>query len=253
MVGAIAEHDALSADAIEGVAVRTGGVPLFIEEATRLMLEGGAHPQPATLQQSLAARLDRLGEVREIAQIGAVIGREFTYRLLQAVAGLPEVPLNAALEKLLDADLLFVDGIAPASSYRFKHALIQEAAYESMLRGKRRQIYAEIASSLARLQPAIVETAPETLATHLERAGDVAGAAEYWQRAGQLAQRNSAYREAIGAYQNALRHMSKQGRPFVDVNRAIASTYFAVGDHELNLNTSRMPRLAAEQAATRSP
>ena len=139
MVGAIAEHDALSADAVEGVAVRTGGVPLFIEEVTRLVLKGATHSIPATLQQSLAARLDRLGEVREIAQIGAVIGREFTYRLLQAVAGLPEVPLNAALEKLLDADLLFVDGIAPASSYQFKHALIQEAAYESMLRSKRRQ------------------------------------------------------------------------------------------------------------------
>jgi predicted ATPase len=208
---------------------------------TRLMLDGGDHAIPATLQQSLAARLDRLGEAREIAQMGAVVGREFTYRLLQAITALPEFELNAALEKLIDADLLFVDGIAPASSYRFKHALIQEAAYESMLRSRRRDIHAEIASSLARLQPAIVETAPETLATHLERAGDAAGAAEYWQRAGQLAQRNSAYREAIGAYQNALRHMSKQGRLFVDVNRAIDS------------NTSRMPRRPPKQAATRSP
>jgi class 3 adenylate cyclase/tetratricopeptide (TPR) repeat protein len=246
MVGAIAERHAFSADAIEGVAVRTGGVPLFIEEVTRLMLEGGDHAIPATLQQSLAARLDRLGEAREIAQMGAVVGREFTYRLLQAITALPEFELNAALEKLIDADLLFVDGIAPASSYRFKHALIQEAAYESMLRSRRRDIHAEIASSLARLQPAIVETAPETLATHLERAGDAAGAAEYWQRAGQLAQRNSAYREAIGAYQNALRHMSKQGRLFVDVNRAIASTYFAVGDHELNLKHLEDAAAAAE-------
>jgi class 3 adenylate cyclase/tetratricopeptide (TPR) repeat protein len=246
MVGAIAERHAFSADAIEGVAVRTGGVPLFIEEVTRLMLDGGDHAIPATLQQSLAARLDRLGEAREIAQMGAVVGREFTYRLLQAITALPEFELNAALEKLIDADLLFVDGIAPASSYRFKHALIQEAAYESMLRSRRRDIHAEIASSLARLQPAIVETAPETLATHLERAGDAAGAAEYWQRAGQLAQRNSAYREAIGAYQNALRHMSKQGRLFVDVNRAIASTYFAVGDHELNLKHLEDAAAAAE-------
>jgi class 3 adenylate cyclase/tetratricopeptide (TPR) repeat protein len=246
MVGSIAERNALSPDALEAVAVRTGGVPLFIEEVTRLMLEGGAYAIPPTLQQSLAARLDRLGEAREIAQMGAVVGREFTYRLLQAIAALPEFELNAALEKLIDADLLFVDGIAPASSYRFKHALIQEAAYESMLRSKRRQIHAEIASSLARLQPAIVETAPETLATHLERAGDAAGAAEYWQKAGQLAQRNSAYREAIGAYQNALQHMSKQDRAFVDVNRAIASTYFAVGDHELNLKHLEDAAAAAE-------
>ena len=234
MVGVIAERHALSADAIEGLAVRTGGVPLFIEEVTRLMLEGGARTIPPTLQQSLAARLDRLGEAREIAQMGAVVGREFTYRLLQAITGLADAPLNAALEKLIDADLLFVDGIAPDSSYRFKHALIQEAAYESMLKSRRREIYAEIASSLARLQPAIVETAPETLATHFARAGDAAGAAEYWRKAGALAQRNSAYREAIGAYQSALRHMAKHDRAFVDVNRALASAYFTAGEHESN-------------------
>jgi class 3 adenylate cyclase len=104
MVGAMAESHALSANAVEGIAVRTGGVPLFIEEVTRLMLEGGAHAIPPTLQQSLAARLDRLGEAREIAQIGAVIGREFTFGLLIAITGVPEAELNAALEKLLDAD-----------------------------------------------------------------------------------------------------------------------------------------------------
>jgi tetratricopeptide (TPR) repeat protein len=104
-----------------------------------------------------------------------------------------------------------------------------------MLRSRRREIHAQIAKALMRLQPAIAETAPETLATHLARAGDDAGAAEYWQKAGQLAQRNSAYREAIGAYQNALQSMSKQDRAFVEVNRAIASAYFAAGDHELNL------------------
>ena len=235
MVGSIAERYAFSADALEGVAVRTGGVPLFIEEVTRLMLEGGAQAIPPTLQQSLAARLDRLGEAREVAQMGAVVGREFRFGLLHAIAEAPEAELNLALEKLVDADLLFVDGVAPDSTYRFKHALIQEAAYESMLRSRRRQIHAEIAEALVRLQPAIVETAPETVATHFARAGDEAGAAEYWQKAGQLAQRNSAYREAIGAYQNALQHMSKQDRAFVEVNRAIASAYFAAGDHELNL------------------
>jgi class 3 adenylate cyclase/tetratricopeptide (TPR) repeat protein len=246
MVGAMAESHALSVDAVEGVAVRTGGVPLFIEEVTRLMLQGGAQAIPPTLQQSLAARLDRLGEAREIAQTGAVIGREFTFGLLSAIAGVPEAALNAALEKLLDADLLFVDGIAPDATYRFKHALIQEAAYESMLRSKRREIHAEIASSLARLQPAIVETAPETLATHLARAGDAAGAAEYWRRAGALAQRNSAYQEAIGAYQNALQHISKEDRAFVDINRALASVYFAAGDHDLNLKHLEEAVAAAE-------
>ena len=235
MVGAIAERNALSAEAIEGVTVRTGGVPLFIEEVTRLVLEGGAQTIPLTLQQSLAARLDRLGDARDVAQIGAVVGREFTFGLLLAIAGSPEVELNAALEELVDADLVFVNGVAPDSTYRFKHALIQEAAYESMLRNKRREIHARIAEALMRLQPAMAETAPETLATHLARAGDAAGAAEFWRKAGSLAQRNSAYREAIGAYQSALRYMSKQDRAFVDVNRTIASVYFAAGEYELNL------------------
>jgi tetratricopeptide (TPR) repeat protein len=243
MVGAISERNALSAEAIEGVTVRTGGVPLFIEEVTRLVLEGGAQTIPLTLQQSLAARLDRLGEARDIAQIGAVAGREFAFGLLLAIAGRPEVELNAALEQLVDADLVFVDGLAPDATYRFKHALIQEAAYESMLRSRRREIHAQIAKALLRLQPA---AAPETLATHLARAGDEAGAAEYWQKAGQLAQKNSAYREAIGAYQNALQHMSKQDRPFIDVNRAIASAYFAGGEHELNFKHLEAAAAAAD-------
>ena len=246
MVGAISERNALSAEAIEGVTVRTGGVPLFIEEVTRLVLEGGAQTIPLTLQQSLAARLDRLGNARDIAQIGAVAGREFPFGLLLAIAGRAEAELNAALEQLVDADLVFVDGLAPDAAYRFKHALIQEAAYESMLRSRRREIHAQIAKALMRLQPAIVETAPETLATHLARAGDEAGAAEYWQKAGQLAQRNSAYREAIGAYQNALRHMSSQDRAFIDVNRAIASVYFAAGEHELNFKHLEEAAAAAD-------
>ncbi len=246
MVGSIAEQNALAPDAVEAVAARTGGVPLFIEEVTRLMLEGGAQAIPSTLQQSLAARLDKLGAAREIAQIGAVVGREFRFGLLHAIAGVEEAELNVALETLVDADLLFVDGVAPDSTYRFKHALIQEAAYESMLRSQRREIHAEIAEALVRLQPAIVETAPETVATHLARAGDEAGAAEYWQKAGQLAQRNSAYREAIGAYQNALRSMNKQDRAFVEVNRAIASVYFTAGEYALNLKHLEEAAAAAD-------
>ena len=115
-----------------------------------------------------------------------------------------------------------------------------------MLRSRRREIHAEIAEALVRLQPAIIETAPETVATHLARAGNVAGAAEYWQKAGQLAQRNSAYREAIGAYQSALLHMTKQDRAFVEVNRALASVYFAAGEHELNLKHLEAAAGAAE-------
>jgi predicted ATPase len=144
---------------------------LFIEEVTRLMLEGGAQAIPPTLQLSLVARLDRLGEAREAAQIGAVVGREFRFGLLYAIAGRQEAEHNVALKTLVDADLLFVDGVAPGSTYRFKHALIQEAAYESMLRSRRREIHAEIAEALLRLQPAIVETAPETLGARRRRGG----------------------------------------------------------------------------------
>src|SRR5208282_6387221 len=133
MVGGLASRHALPQDVIDGVSERTGGVPLFVEEVTRLLLErgeqGAAQAIPPTLQQSLAARLDRLGPARETAQFGAVLGRDFTYALLQAVSGLDEAGLRSALERLAEADLLIVEGGGPQANYRFKHALIQDAAY----------------------------------------------------------------------------------------------------------------------------
>jgi predicted ATPase len=134
MVAELSARHALPKDVVEDVAARTGGVPLFVEEVTRLLLErgeqGGIHAIPPTLQQSLTARLDRLGPAREVAQIGAVIGRGFSYRLLRHVAGMEDAPLQAALEKLAEADIVLVQGLPPESDYRFKHALIQDAAYE---------------------------------------------------------------------------------------------------------------------------
>jgi predicted ATPase len=128
VVGEISARHALSKEVIEGVSERTGGVPLFVEEVTRLLVErgeqGGVQAIPPTLQQSLAARLDRLGPAREIAQIGAVLGRDFAYSLLLDVAELEEPALQVSLERLADADLLFVDGTPPHANYRFKHALI---------------------------------------------------------------------------------------------------------------------------------
>src|SRR5262249_7317664 len=133
MVGELAARHALSKDLIDGVTERSGGVPLFVEEVTRLLLErgaqGGIHSIPPTLQQSLTARLDRLGPAREVAQIGAVIGRDFSYPLLRAMAGMEDAPLQTALERLSEADILLVQGLPPESKYRFKHALIQDAAY----------------------------------------------------------------------------------------------------------------------------
>ena len=156
MVGEIASRHALSDEMIEGVGERTGGVPLFVEEVTRLLLErdaqGGAQAIPPTLQQSLAARLDRLGEAREVAQIGAVLGRDFSYPLLSDVsssaAGFDEPRLQAALDRLAEADLLFVEGAPPTAAYRFKHALIQDAAYESLLKSRRQALHRRAAEAL---------------------------------------------------------------------------------------------------------
>ena len=140
---------------IDGVGERPGGVPLFVEEVTRLLLErdvqGGVQAIPPTLQQSLAARLDRLGEAREVAQIGAVLGRDFSYRLLSDVAtaaGFDELRLQAALDRLAEADLLFVEGAPPQANYRFKHALIQDAAYDSLLKSRRQALHRRAAEAL---------------------------------------------------------------------------------------------------------
>ena len=158
MVGELASRHALSKDVVEGVSERTGGVPLFVEEVTRLLLErgdeGGAQAIPPTLQQSLAARLDRLGPAREIAQIGAVLGRGFSHALLQAVAGLDEAGLRSALERLAEADILFIEGDGPQANYRFKHALIQDAAYESLLKSRRQALHRRAAEILREIASA---------------------------------------------------------------------------------------------------
>ena len=141
MVGQLAAHHALPKEVVDGVTERTGGVPLYVEEVTRLLLErgeqGGIQTIPPTLQQSLTARLDRLGPAREVAQIGAVIGRGFSYALIRAVARMDDPLLQAALERLAEADTLLVQGLPPDSDYRFKHVLIQDAAYENLLKSRR--------------------------------------------------------------------------------------------------------------------
>ena len=207
MVGEIASRHALSDETIDGVGERTGGVPLFVEEVTRLLLErnaqGSAHAIPPTLQQSLAARLDRLGEAREVAQIGAVLGRDFSYRLLRDVssstAGFDEPRLQAALDRLTEADLLFVDGAPPTAAYRFKHALIQDAAYESLLKSRRQALHRRAAEALL-----AADAEPEPIAHHFTEAGLDALAIEWWSKAGERALRTSAYEEAIAHLEKAL-------------------------------------------------
>jgi class 3 adenylate cyclase len=157
MVSELSAHHALPRDIVEGVSERTGGVPLFVEEVTRLLLErgeqGGAQAIPPTLQQSLAARLDRLGSARETAQIGAELGRGFSYALLQSVAGLDEDPLRSALERLAQADILFIEGDGAQATYRFKHALIQDAAYDSLLKSRRQRSTAALQRRLSKANP----------------------------------------------------------------------------------------------------
>jgi class 3 adenylate cyclase/predicted ATPase len=208
MVEELAARHALPKDVIEGVTERTGGVPLFVEEVTRLLLERGEQGSiqaiPPTLQQSLTARLDRLGPAREVAQIGAVIGRDFSYALLRAVAGIEDVPLQAALEGLADADIVLVQGLPPNSGYRFKHALIQDAAYENLLKSRRQVLHRRVAET-SRDNVALTAAAePELLAHHFAQAGLTEAAIEWWGKAGQRSLERSALIEAAAQFTRAL-------------------------------------------------
>ena len=209
MVGELAQGHALTQEVVEAVSERTGGVPLFIEEVTRLLLErgevGGLQAIPPTLQQSLAARLDRLGEAREVAQIGAVLGREFSYALLAAVGGVVGQELQTAadvrglkfgLDRLVDADLLFVEGAGAQATYRFKHALIQDVAYDSLLRSRRHALHRR-AAEILRDDPGRAAAEPEVIAHHLTQGGLDDLAIEWWGKAGDLALYRSAFKEAI--------------------------------------------------------
>ena len=210
MVGEIAAQHALPQDVVERVSERTGGVPLFVEEVTRLLVErgeqGGVQAIPPTLQQSLAARLDRLGPAREVAQIGAVLGRDFVYALLRDVAEIDEPALQASLERLADADLLFVEGAPPEAKYRFKHALIQDAAYDSLLKSRRQALHRRAAEVL---RDANAE--PEAIAHHFTEAGLDDLAIEWWGKAGDQALRRSAFQEAIAHLGKAIEMADRAG------------------------------------------
>jgi class 3 adenylate cyclase/predicted ATPase len=197
---------------------RTDGVPLFVEELTKAVLETGAGERdakavlsrispgtlavPATLHASLLARLDRLGpEAKEIAQTGAAIGREFSDDLIRAVSPLSEVPLQAALEQLAASQLIFRRG---SSAYSFKHALVQDTAYGTLLRSKRQPLHARIARALEEKFPDIAATQPEVLAHHFTEANLTENAVAYWRKAGQRAAERSAHAEAIAHLRNGL-------------------------------------------------
>ena len=189
---------------------RTDGVPLFVEELTKTVLESGLLADagdryelsgplpplaiPTTLHDSLMARLDRLAPVKEVAQIGAVIGREFSYELLAAVARpCPKTELRAALDQLVASELVFRRGAPPDATYSFKHALVQDAAYQSLLKSRRQQLHARIARVLEERFSEAADAQPELLAHHCTEAGLSEKAVEYWYQAGRLASERSAH------------------------------------------------------------
>ncbi len=214
MVVGVTKGKALPAEVMHQVVTKTDGIPLFVEELTKTVLELGMLREeanrytltgpflpfgiPATLHDSLLARLDRLGPVKEIAQLGATLGREFPYELLQAVSPLDESVLQTALNQLVEAEFLYRRTLHSHDLYLFKHALIQEAAYQSLLKSTRQQSHKQIAQVLQERFPEIVETQPELLAQHCTEAGLTEQAIPYWQKAGQRAIERSANIEAIG-------------------------------------------------------
>jgi len=214
MVGQVAAKNALSDETITTVVERTGGVPLFVEELTRAVLESGdtklgGREIPTTLHDSLMARLDRLGPAKEVAQVAAVIGREFSYELLHAVHTTAEADLRGALRKLADAELVYVRGIAPDATYQFKHALIQDAAYEALLKSRRKELHLIVARTIDAKFPSLKEEHPEVLARHWSEAGEIELAIAEWTRAGANGADHHAYREAEQHYRNALAALHK--------------------------------------------
>lgn len=213
LVGHVTQGKQLPAEVVRQVVAKTDGVPLFVEELTKMVLESGLLREeedryaltsrlpplaiPSTLHDSLMARLDRLSAVRGLAQLCATVGREFTYPLLKAVASWDDGPLKQGLQQLVTAEFLYQQGLPPQATYRFKHALIQDTAYESLLKSTRQRHHLRIAEVLESRFRETVATEPELLAHHYGEAGLTAKAVPYWQAAGQRALQRSANREAV--------------------------------------------------------
>jgi tetratricopeptide (TPR) repeat protein len=223
MIDGVIGNKLLLASIRQDIIERTDGIPLFIEEMTKAVLEADSEDAalrtaaaipppilavPASLQASLMARLDRLGPAKEIAQTAAAIGREFSHALLAAVVRKPEAELQAALNRLATAGLLFRQGIPPHTTYLFKHALVQDAAYGTLLRESRRSLHRRIAAALESQFPEIVESQPELLARHCTEAGLIEKAAGLWGKAGQRSLAQSALVEAVEQLSRAISQMA---------------------------------------------
>jgi class 3 adenylate cyclase/predicted ATPase len=220
MIERVAGGKVLPSAVIAQIAVQTDGVPLFVEELTKMVLESGLLHEdedrdalteplsplaiPATLHDSLMARLDRLGPVQAVAQLGATLGREFAYELFQAVSPWDEATVRQGLHQLVEAEFLYQRGLPPQATYRFKHAMIRDAAYQSLLKSTRQQYHQHIAQVLEARFPDLCATQPERLAHHYTEAGLYEQALSYWQQAGQRAVERSANAEAIQHFRHGL-------------------------------------------------
>jgi predicted ATPase len=205
----------ISASIRQDIVERTDGIPLFVEEMTKAVMEAGSEQAaasipssalavPASLQASLMARLDRLGAAKELAQVGAAIGREFSHALISAVVKKPEPEVASSLDRLITAGLLFRQGVPPHASYLFKHALVQDAAYGTLLRELRRALHARITETLEVQFPEIAENQPELIARHCTEAGLIEKAAILWGKAGHWSLERSALREAAEQFTRGL-------------------------------------------------
>jgi class 3 adenylate cyclase/predicted ATPase len=219
MIDGVVGNKPVPASIRQDIIERTDGIPLFVEEMTKAVLEAGSEGAaeqtvasipspslavPASLQASLMARLDRLGSAKEVAQIGAAIGREFSHALLSAVRNKPEPELASALDRLIETGLVFRQGVSPHASYLFKHALVRDAAYGTLLREPRRALHARIAETLESRFPEIAENQPEVLARHCTEAGLTEKAGSLWGKAGQRSLARSALVEAAEQLTRAL-------------------------------------------------
>ncbi|MDH3604567.1 MAG: adenylate cyclase, partial [Candidatus Tectomicrobia bacterium] len=210
----------LPVEVIDHIVTKTDGVPLYVEELTQMLLASEVLVAkvdryeltgplvgvtiPDTLQDSLMARLDQLNEAKQIAQLGAVLGRTFLYEMLRTLSAMEEEPLQEGLSQLVEAELLYQRGRPPQATYIFKHALIQDTAYASLLRRRRQQMHQQIAQLIETQFSETVETQPELLAHHYTEAGRTETAMRYWQRAGEHAMQRSAYAEAIANFTQGL-------------------------------------------------
>lgn len=250
LVERVTSGKALPPEVLEQIVVKTDGVPLFVEELTKTVLESGLLADkgdrydlsgplpplaiPVTLQDSLMARLDRFAPVKAVAQIGAALGREFSYELLAAVVPMPARELEAALQQLVDAELLFRRGQPPEAHYIFKHALVQDAAYASLLRSHRQQLHTTIAEAIMTRFPETADTRPELLAHHYTEAGVSEKAVGYWHQAGQQASARSGYVEAIAHLRHGLEVLTTVPETTIRIQhelqlqRALGEAYTAI-------------------------